>query len=148
MIVVRGGAGEGRTMQVRRTSGTAEINPLLGAGSDGQDALAVRIDRLDGTTVVAIAGEIDLVTAAGLDETLQAELEAQPALLVLDLTAVDFFTSVGLTAVALAQRGAEERGVALRVVADSRRVLRPLQITGMDRTLALYPSRAAALGDG
>ncbi|MCE3554694.1 STAS domain-containing protein [Pseudonocardia sp. RS11V-5] len=133
-------------MQVRRTSGTAEINPLLRAGPD-DDALTVRIERLDHATVVAIAGEIDLVTAAGLDETLQAELEAEPAVLVLDLTGVDFFTSVGLTAVALAQRGAEERGVALRVVADSRRVLRPLQITGMDRTLALYPSRAAALGD-
>lgn len=133
-------------MQVRRTSGTAEINPLLRAGPD-DEALTVHIEHLDRTTVVAIAGEIDLVTAAGLDETLQAELEARPAVLVLDLTDVDFFTSVGLTAVALAQRGAEERGVALRVVADSRRVLRPLQITGMDRTLALYPSRAAALGD-
>ncbi|MCE0764513.1 STAS domain-containing protein [Pseudonocardia kujensis] len=132
-------------MQVRRTSGTAEINPLLRAGPD--DALTVDIERLDRATVVAVAGEIDLVTAAGLDETLQAELQAQPAVLVLDLTGVDFFTSVGLTAVALAHRGAEERGVALRVVADSRRVLRPLQITGMDRTLALYTSRAAALGD-
>ncbi|GAA4702542.1 STAS domain-containing protein [Pseudonocardia yuanmonensis] len=134
-------------MQVRRTPGTAEINPLLGAGPDGDQALTVRVEHLDRTTVVAIAGEIDLVTAAGLDETLQAELEAKPAVLVLDLTAVDFFTSVGLTTVALAQRGADERGVALRVVADSRRVLRPLQITGMDRTLALYPSRTAALGD-
>jgi len=134
-------------MQVRRTSGTAEINPLLRAGSDVEDALTVRVEHRDRTTVVAIAGEIDLVTAAGLDEALQAELEAHPAVLVLDLTGVDFFTSVGLTAVALAQRGAEDLGVALRVVADSRRVLRPLQITGMDRTLALYPSRAAALGD-
>ena len=134
-------------MQGRRTSGTAEINPLLRAGPDGDNAMTVRVEHLGRTTVVAIAGEIDLVTAAGLDETLQAELEAEPAVLVLDLTGVDFFTSVGLTAVALAQRGAEERGIALRVVADSRRVLRPLQITGMDRTLALHPSRAAALGD-
>lgn len=134
-------------MQVRRTSGTAEINHLLRPGSDVEDALTVRVEHLDRTTVVTIAGEIDLVTAAGLDEALLAELEAQPAVLVLDLTGVDFFTSVGLTAVALAQRGAEDRGVALRVVADSRRVLRPLQITGMDRTLALYPSRTAALGD-
>ncbi|MFR9805255.1 STAS domain-containing protein [Pseudonocardia sp. RS010] len=135
-------------MQGRRASDVSEINPLLGVGTDGESGLSVDVERLEGVTVVAIAGEVDLVTAAGFDETLQAELAAGPGVLVLDLTGVEFFTSVGLTAVALAQRWADERGVALRVVADSRRVLRPLQITGMDTTLALYPSRAAALLDG
>ncbi|NMH99501.1 STAS domain-containing protein [Pseudonocardia acidicola] len=103
------------------------------------------VGREGDAVVVVVGGEIDLVTGARLGDTLTAELTAGPKVLVVDLEQVRFFTSVGLTALALAQRMAQERGVDLRVVATTRTTLRPLQITGMVDDLAIYPSRTDAL---
>lgn len=105
------------------------------------------LDVLDAgeAVVVAVGGEIDLVTAARLEQALASAVAARPRVLVVDLDGVEFFTSVGLTALALVQRAAAERHIELRVVATGRATLRPLEITGMLDDLALYPSRAEAL---
>lgn len=92
-----------------------------------------------------VAGEVDLGTAERLRTIIADELAAAPSTLVIDLDQVSFFTSLGLTALALAQRYAEERNVDLRVVATTRATLRPMQITGMIDDLAVYDSYAEAI---
>jgi anti-anti-sigma factor len=96
-------------------------------------------------TTVRVAGEVDLGTAARLRTILADELAAKPSTLVIDLDQVSFFTSLGLTALALAQRDAQERNIDLRVVATTRATLRPMQITGMIDDLAVYDSYAEAV---
>jgi anti-sigma B factor antagonist len=97
---------------------------------------------------VVVAGEIDMLTAARMQETLIAQLRPCPKMMVVDLDGVCFLGSMGLTALALTQRVAREQAVELRLVATSRATLRPLEITGMACDLAVYPSRAEALADG
>jgi anti-sigma B factor antagonist len=130
--------------------GGVELSPLLAThvqqGMD-EDMMSLTVLHDGGTVIVAVTGEIDLATAASLRDALTAELAAGPDVLIVDLDGVEFFTSVGLTTLALTQRAAKERGVALRVIATSRATLRPLQITGMADDLALYASRADALAD-
>jgi anti-sigma B factor antagonist len=130
--------------------GGVEVSPLLAAhvqqGMD-EEMMSLTVLHDGGTVVVAVTGEIDLATAGSLRDALSAELAAGPDVLIVDLDGVEFFTSVGLTTLALTQRSAEERGVALRVIATSRATLRPLQITGMADDLALYASRADAIAD-
>jgi anti-sigma B factor antagonist len=92
-----------------------------------------------------VAGEIDIVTAARMHETLVAQLSPRPELMVIDLEGVGFLGSMGLTALALTERLACEQGVELRIVATSRTTLRPLEITGMASDLAVYASREEAL---
>lgn len=125
-----------------------DVSPILeapDAHGDPADLMSLTVERYAGAIAVVVGGEIDLSTAARLNEVLTAQIGAGPEVLVVDLDEVLFFTTVGLTAVALAQRAAQERGVDYRVVATTRATLRPLQITGMADDLALYPSRAAAL---
>lgn len=109
------------------------------------ELLTLSVERFGGAVAVIVGGEIDLATAAPLNEVLTREIAACPEVLVVDLDAVRFFTTVGLTAVALAQRAAQENRIDFRVVATNRATLRPLQITGMADDLALYPSRTEAL---
>ena len=130
--------------------GGVELNPLLAARvqqDTDEEMMSLTVLHDGGAVIVAVTGEIDLATAAGLRDALSAELAAGPDVLIVDLDGVEFFTSVGLTTLALTQRSAEERGVALRVIATSRATLRPLQITGMADDLALYASRADAIAD-
>jgi anti-sigma B factor antagonist len=85
----------------------------------------------DGTVVVAAVGEVDAFTAAPLRSMLEAVLERRPPKLVLDLSGIRFLGSVGLALLAEAQRGASVRDVPLRLIASSRAVIRPLQVTGL-----------------
>lgn len=95
--------------------------------------------------MVVVAGEIDMLTAERVRETLIAQLSPRPEMMVVDMEGVCFLGSMGLTALALTARMAREQGVELRVVATSRATLRPLEITGMAAELAVYASREQAL---
>lgn len=135
-------------MDDTRGPGARPLDPEYVFGGDGASAgeiLNMDILPCGEAVLVVVSGEIDVVTADRLNATLTAAADEGPKILVVDLEKVQFFGSTGLTALALTQRAARERGVELRVVATSRSTLLPLRITGMMDSLAVYASRAEAL---
>lgn len=78
-----------------------------------------------------VTGEIDSSTAPALGRGIDDVLAGAPGSLTVDLCGVSFLDSAGLSVLASAHRLAREAGVALRVLAASRAVVRPLQITGL-----------------
>lgn len=132
-------------------AGGRDVNPLLetpDAYGPADDRITILVQREGDGVVVLVGGEVDLSTGARLNQVLAAEIATCPALIVIDLDQVSFFTSVGLTALALAQRAARERDVEFRVVATGRAILRPLQITGMADDIVIYPTLSEALAGG
>jgi anti-sigma B factor antagonist len=97
----------------------------------------VRVDVVaQGRTVRVIAvGEIDSSSSPVLERHLDGVLEGGLDELVIDLCAVTFLDSAGLCVLAAAHRRAREQQLRLRVLASSRAVVRPLQITGLWRLL-------------
>jgi anti-sigma B factor antagonist len=95
---------------------------------------------VDGILVIAAIGEVDLDTAPALGTALNAcidETGDKPC--ILDLTAVTFLNSPGLTMLLGATDRAEALHEPLRIVVDANRpVIRPIQVTGLDNELALY----------
>ena len=98
--------------------------------------------------VVTVAGEIDGFTvdrlraavAAGFDHLRAGEI------LVIDLTDVTFLGSPGLQALVEITRTARQRREPLRIVVDDTRpVIRPIQLTGLDDILALFNTVEQAL---
>ena len=76
-------------------------------------------------------GEIDSSSAPLLHEHLDAVLDGDVTELTVDLGGVSFIDSAGLCVLAGAHRRARNDGVALRILASGRAVIRPLQITGL-----------------
>jgi anti-anti-sigma factor len=126
-----------------------------------------------GRVIVAVAGEIDLSTVptvraelvralntAGVDDREQPG-PREPRLLVLDLTAVTFMASKGLSLLTELAELCRRRPTAatdtnpgagtgpswlLRIVpGDNPAVQRPVQLTGLATALPLFDTRAAAL---
>jgi anti-sigma B factor antagonist len=83
------------------------------------------------SATVRAAGEIDSTTAPLLGQHLGALLDADVRELTVDLGQVTFLDSAGLCVLATAHRRAGRQDVRLRVLATSRAVIRPLQITGL-----------------
>lgn len=100
-----------------------------------------------GTLVVAVIGEVDLDTAPVLHTAVTAAIgqtAGEPC--IVDLTAVTFLGSAGLTALVDAARLSQTRRAPLRIVVDHNRpVIMPIVVTGLDDVLTLYHSVDEAL---
>jgi anti-sigma B factor antagonist len=109
----------------------------------------MRMTRHDDAHVVLLAvdGEVDLMTAPRLHAALLAALRDGPRrMVILDLSRVSLLSSAGLTAMWEARQTAQRLDEPLRVVVDhARPVVRPLQITGLDRWFELYHTVPEAL---
>jgi anti-sigma B factor antagonist len=85
----------------------------------------------DGAVTVTVVGEVDTFTAPVLRSSLDSQLEQSPRELVIDLSGVQFLGSAGLAVLVETQKAARSRDVALRLIATTRAVTRPLEVTGL-----------------
>lgn len=101
-----------------------------------------------GSVLLEVDGEVDTLTAdalqAGLDEAVDAA-RVEGSGVVVDLTGVTFLASSGLAVLIGGARRVTGYGGRLRLVAASRSVTRPLQVTGADALFETYDDVASAL---
>jgi anti-anti-sigma factor len=110
-----------------------------------QDLLRVTAHDSDGAVVLAVAGEVDLLSAPILGDGVTTALVGAPELLVIDLSEVSFLASIGIT-VLLEARRAAGAATRVRVVAPEAGVVnRTLRLTGLHEALAVTTTRDDAL---
>ncbi|MGW3962470.1 STAS domain-containing protein [Amycolatopsis sp. NPDC005003] len=110
-----------------------------------QDLLRVTAHHSGGAVVLAVAGEVDLLSAPVLGDGISTALADAPELLVIDLSEVSFLASIGITALLEARREAGT-GTRVRVVAPEAGVVgRTLRLTGLHEALAVAGTREEAL---
>ncbi|WP_410606742.1 STAS domain-containing protein [Amycolatopsis sp. lyj-109] len=107
---------------------------------DGTPALTVRVRAVPEAVVVAAAGDLDLGTAPVLRARARSALDGRPGALIVDLGAITFCGSAGLQVIAELVAATADVEVPFAVVTGRRQVLRALQVTRMDTTLALHPT--------
>ena len=95
------------------------------------DLVTIDVFDLGPDVRLTAAGEIDSTSAPLLKDRLEALLDAGATEVTIDLTGVTFLDSAGLCVLAAAYRRVSAEGHRLRVLASSRAVIRPLQITGL-----------------
>lgn len=97
--------------------------------------------------VVRVTGEVDALTVRELRNEIAVGLAlATPqAPVVVDLREVRFFAAAGLNEVYRGHLAAQAAGVRLRVVACHRYVLRPFEVSGLDREIQPCATLAEAL---
>jgi anti-sigma B factor antagonist len=95
------------------------------------ELVTIDVSVSDAVARVTAVGEIDSTSAPVLRERLDAVLTGDVQQFVVDLVGVTFLDSAGLCVLAAAHRRAAGQGIGMRVVAASRAVIRPLQITGL-----------------
>jgi anti-sigma B factor antagonist len=106
----------------------------------------VSIDVTGSTTgvLLTVTGEVDSSTAPSLRAVVDTAFADGVRTLTVDLEGVTFLDSAGLCVLAGAHRRAAEDGVVFRVLASTRAVVRPLQITGLYDLLAVGQPRSGA----
>jgi anti-sigma B factor antagonist len=95
------------------------------------DLVSIDVSDSGPTVLVTAAGEIDSTSSPVLRQRLDDLLDGEARELTVDLGGVTFLDSAGLCVLAAAHRRAVRQGVRMRVLASSRAVIRPLEITGL-----------------
>jgi anti-sigma B factor antagonist len=108
------------------------------------DPITTSVAHRDGVAVVSIGGEIDSSTAPAFEAVIAEALEEDPPALVIELSEVIFMASVGLRILAATQENVG-KSIQVAVVADGMATSRPMQLTGLDKLVSLYPTLDEAL---
>jgi anti-sigma B factor antagonist len=100
--------------------------------------------RVDDIEVLSVAGVVDMLTAAQLEQVIAAAAAESPRGLVVDLSAVDFLASAGM-GILVAARDELPAAMQFAVVADGPATSRPLKLVGIADVVGLHATLDEAL---
>jgi anti-sigma B factor antagonist len=91
--------------------------------------------HLNGNAVIVLVGDLDMATVVDLERVLEPLVEAGPAELILDFSALTFIDSSGLAVLVTAHNRLTSEGRRLTVRSPRPNATRVLQITGLTDVL-------------
>jgi anti-anti-sigma factor len=128
----------------------AQTDPSIGDGAfhaAESSAGSVAMTESDAAVILTVTGALDLALAPKLQHLFERAARLRPAVVVIDLSGLNFLASAGMAVLVRAHRQIP-RGTELRVVAEGRRTLRPLELTRLTDELSVFPTLSAALAGG
>lgn len=126
-------------------SGSGDARGVTSLQQETDDGLSLTLEWPDdGTLVVAVNGELDMLTAPDLRRAVIERLDTSSTI-VLALDGVVFLGTSGLAALIEMREHAQRTGVTLRLACTERRVLRPLSIAGLHHLFEIHDSVPDAL---
>ena len=111
------------------------------------EGIRISSQRRDGFAVVAVSGELDIVTSRRFDECL-AEVRRDADHVIIDLSAVDFMDTGSLAVIVGHWKQITAAGGTLALAGARYRYTKTLWITGLADRLPLYDSVDAAITAG
>lgn len=97
------------------------------------------------SVIVAIEGELDIATAADLQEHIQSAIKDHGPWLILDMAGLEFMDSSGLNVIINAYRTVRDLGGALALAALNERVNKVVRLVGLHRQVPVHQTVATAV---
>lgn len=107
--------------------------------------LTLETRDVDGRTIVAVGGEIDVYTAPKLRETISELVAAGHYDLIIDLQGVEFLDSTGLGVLVGGLKRVRTHDGSLELVCHQERLLKIFRITGLAKVFVIHDSPETAL---
>ena len=111
------------------------------------EGIRISSQRRDGFAVVAVSGELDIVTSRRFDECL-AEVRRDDGHVIIDLSEVDFMDTGSLAVIVGHWKQVTAAGGTLALAGARYRYTKTLWITGLADRLPMYDSVDAAVAAG
>ena len=100
----------------------------------------VEVHSDDGAIVLAVSGELDLASSPALEEALERVYRSDCSLVIMDLRALEFMDSTGLSVLIRAQQRSHDAGRRFGLVKGCAQVQRLLSLTGIDERMTVADS--------
>jgi anti-anti-sigma factor len=116
----------------------------MNSGTKVSPTLDLSVRTAGGVTIAQLIGEVDIASVPALREQLLRLLRPGSSRLVIDLSEVSFCDASGLAVLVSTARRARLLGGFLHLAAMSPQVSRALQLAGLLRNFAIFPTVQAA----
>ena len=108
--------------------------------------LTLATNEVEGATIIAVGGEIDVYTAPKLRDKI-TELVADGVYdIIVDMEAVEFLDSTGLGVLVGGLKKVRAHDGSLQLICTQDRLLKIFRITGLAKVFTIHESESAALG--
>ena len=107
--------------------------------------LSLETRDVDGRTIVAVGGEIDVYTAPKLRDKITELVATGTYHLVIDMEAVEFLDSTGLGVLVGGLKKVRAHDGSLSLICNQDRLLKIFRITGLAKVFVIHESAEAAL---
>jgi anti-anti-sigma factor len=122
------------------------LKALIGTTALGGGDFAITESWVERVVVLSLTGELDMLTAPGVETAIASATSKEPSAVIVDLTKVRFLASAGMSVIVAAYLDITPTAQ-FGIVADGVAVRRPLKLTGIDTLVTLFPTLADALAD-
>ncbi len=107
--------------------------------------LTLSTREVDGTTIVAVGGEIDVYTAPKLRDRITGLVADGVYTIVIDMEAVEFLDSTGLGVLVGGLKKVRAHDGSLELICTQDRLLKIFRITGLAKVFVIHDSADGAL---
>lgn len=108
--------------------------------------LSLETREVDGRTIVAVGGEIDVYTAPRLRDEISDLVGQGRHRLIIDMEKVDFLDSTGLGVLVGGLKKVRAHDGSMELICSQDRLLKIFRITGLAKVFTIHASEAEALG--
>ena len=121
------------------TAPSPEVSSVSAAEAPTPEGFELRVAQTDGIVTAHLAGELDIVTAPAFAEHLGALCNEGARQIVLDLAALSFIDSSGLSALVSTLRLYRAAGGEVVLRSPTRATAKVLEICGLDQVFVIEP---------
>ena len=108
--------------------------------------MEVTVRELKNADLVTVSGRIDSKTAPRLDQTLKGLVDNRHFRIVLDMADVDYMGSAALRAMVSCLRSVQKWNGNLHLARPSTRVVKVLELAGLDTVFNVFEDQVGAVG--
>ena len=108
--------------------------------------LTLATNEVEGATIIAVGGEIDVYTAPKLRDKITELVGDGHHNLVIDMENVDFLDSTGLGVLVGGLKKVRAHDGTMELICSQDRLLKIFRITGLAKVFTIHDSESAALG--
>ena len=123
------------------------MSPVLAARIPGgvDVDLTLATNEVDGATIIAVGGEIDVYTAPKLRDKITELVSAGVYDIIVDMEAVEFLDSTGLGVLVGGLKKVRAHDGSLQLICTQDRLLKIFRITGLAKVFVIHDSADGAL---
>jgi len=107
--------------------------------------LVIEVEHREGVPIVLLRGAATMDVSAGLRDKLIELARSRPAQIVIDLSDLEFISSVGLGAILAAHLKCRHHQGVIKLVNPKKPILELLNVTKLTKLFGIFPSVEAAL---
>ena len=108
--------------------------------------LTLATNEVDGATIIAVGGEIDVYTAPKLRDKITELVGEGHHDLVIDMEGVDFLDSTGLGVLVGGLKKVRAHDGSMELICSQDRLLKIFRITGLAKVFTINDTESSALG--